>query len=135
MRIDRRLLNWGLFFILLGVIPLAVRQGLLAQTSLERWWSLWPLLLVAAGIGLVLRRTPIDFAGGLLTAGTLGVMAGSVLATGFNVPSFAGCGDERAGRDEIARSRRTTPDPRGPRTAPYTIRSRRRCRVPTSSGV
>jgi hypothetical protein len=95
MRIDPRLLNWGLFFILLGAIPLAVRQGLLAEASLERWWSLWPLLLVAAGIGLLLRRTPFDFAGGLLTAGTLGVMAGSVLATGFNVPDFAGCGDER----------------------------------------
>ena len=95
MRIDPRLLNWGLFFILLGAIPLAVRQGLLAEASLERWWSLWPLLLVAAGIGLLLRRTPFDFAGGLLTAGTLGVMAGSVLATGFNVPNFAGCGDER----------------------------------------
>jgi hypothetical protein len=95
MRIDPRLLNWGLFFILLGAIPLAVRQGYVTEVSLERWWSLWPLLLVAAGIGLVLRRTPFDFAGGLLTAGTLGVMAGSVLATGFNVPSFAGCGDER----------------------------------------
>lgn len=95
MRIDPRLLNWGLFLILLGAIPLAVRQGYLAQASLDRWWSLWPLLLVAAGIGLILRRTPFDFAGGLLTAGTLGVMAGSVLATGFTIPSFAGCGDDR----------------------------------------
>jgi hypothetical protein len=46
-------------------------------------------------VGLLLRRTPLQFAGGLLTAGTLGVMAGSVLASGFSVPSLAGCGDDR----------------------------------------
>jgi hypothetical protein len=95
MRIDPRLLNWGLFFILVGAIPLAVRQGAISEASVERWWSLWPLLLVAAGVGLLLRRTPLNFAGGLLSAATLGVMAGGLLATGFTVPPFAGCGDER----------------------------------------
>ena len=95
MRIDPRLLNWGLFFILLGAIPLAVRQGVVAETSVDRWWSLWPLLLVGAGVGLLLRRTPFEFAGGLLSAATLGVMGGSLLATGFSVPPIAGCGDER----------------------------------------
>jgi hypothetical protein len=95
MRIDPRLLNWGLFFILLGAIPLAVRQGIVAETSVDQWWSLWPLLLVGAGVGLLLRRTPFEFAGGLLSAATLGVMGGSLLATGFSVPPIAGCGDER----------------------------------------
>jgi hypothetical protein len=95
MRIDRRLLSWGLFFILLGAIPLAVRQGYLTEASLERWWSLWPLLLVGAGLGLLLRRTPFEFIGGLLAAGTVGVMAGSVLAVGFGGFPIAGCGDER----------------------------------------
>jgi hypothetical protein len=95
MRIDRRLLSWGLFFILLGAIPLAVRQGYLTEASVERWWSLWPLLLVGAGLGLLLRRTPFEFVGGLLAAGTVGVMAGSVLAVGFGGFPIAGCGDER----------------------------------------
>jgi hypothetical protein len=95
MRIDRRLLGWGLFFILLGAIPLAVRQGYLDEASVERWWSLWPLLLVGAGLGLLLRRTPFEFLGGLLAAGTVGVMAGSALASGFGGFPIAGCGDER----------------------------------------
>lgn len=95
MHIDRRLLNWGLFFILLGAIPLAVRQGILTEGTLERWWSLWPLFLVGAGLGLLLRRTPLEFVGGLLAAGTAGVMAGSLLASGFGSFPIAGCGDER----------------------------------------
>jgi len=94
MRIDPRLLNWGLFFILLGAIPLAVRQGILAPSSIDQWWSLWPLLLVGAGVGLLARRTPFEFAGGLLTAATLGVMGGSLLAGGFSFP-LVGCGDDR----------------------------------------
>ena len=95
MHLDRRLLNWGLFFILLGATPLAVRQGFLTEASVDRWWSLWPLFLVAAGVGLLLRRTPFEFAGGLLAAGTLGVMAGSLLAGGFGSFPIAGCGDDR----------------------------------------
>lgn len=96
MRIDRRLLNWGLFFVLLGAVPLAVRQGFVAEASLDRWWTLWPLFLIGAGLGLLLRRTPLAFVGGLLSAATIGVMGGALLATGFqgfDAPFV--CGDER----------------------------------------
>jgi hypothetical protein len=94
MRLDRRLAGWGLFLILLGAIPLLVRQGVLSADQVSRAWSLWPLLLIAAGIGLLLRRTPLEFLGGLLTAATLGIIGGSLLATGFN--GFGGCGGDRA---------------------------------------
>jgi hypothetical protein len=92
MHVNRGLLNWGLFFILLGAIPLAVRQGLLTEDAVARAWTLWPLLLIGAGIGLVLRRTPFEFAGGLLSAATLGIIGGGLLASG-GIP-FASCGDE-----------------------------------------
>jgi hypothetical protein len=93
MRINRQLLGWGGFFILLGVIPLAVRGGLLSRDVVEQWPSLWPLLLIGWGIGLLLRRTPADWIGGALTTVTFGVMGGGLIATGLGgVPVITGCG-------------------------------------------
>ena len=95
MRLDRRLLGWGTFFILLGAIPLAVRAGYVDAAQLERWWSLWPLLLIGWGLGLVLRETPIDWLGGAVTTLTFGIMGGSLIATGVgNIPFGAACGGE-----------------------------------------
>lgn len=93
MRLDRRLLGWGVFFILLGAVPLAVRQGLVPADAVSRAWTLWPLLLIAAGIGLLLRRTPFEFVGGLLTAATLGLIGGALIAGGA-IP-FGGCSSDR----------------------------------------
>jgi hypothetical protein len=93
VRLDRRLLGWGVFFILLGAVPLAVRQGLVPADAVARAWTLWPLLLIAAGIGLLLRRTPFEFVGGLLTAATLGVIGGALIAGG-GIP-LGGCSSDR----------------------------------------
>lgn len=93
MRLNRSLLGWGIFFVLLGGIPLAVRQGLLSEATIEDAWRLWPLLLIAGGIGLLLRRTPFEILGGLLSAAVFGVILGSVIATG-SLP--VGCGGEPA---------------------------------------
>lgn len=93
MHVDRRLLGWGCFFILLGGIPLATRSGLLDQQSVAQWPLLWPVLLIAWGAGLLLRRTPIEWLGGALAVVTFGVMAGGALAAGFGDVSIAsGCG-------------------------------------------
>lgn len=98
MHIDRRLLGWGVFFILLGAIPLAVRGGYLAEEQVSSWFSLWPLLLIGWGLGLLLRRTPIEWIGGGVAAVVLGLMAGGALATGFNgVSGFGGCGGGEQG--------------------------------------
>ena len=82
-----------MFFILLGAIPIAVRQGLIPEGSVARAWTLWPLLLVAAGVGLLLRRTRLEFVGGLISAATLGVIGGGLLTSG-GIP-FASCGGEQ----------------------------------------
>jgi hypothetical protein len=92
MHIDRRLLGWGLFFILVGGIPLAVRANLLDEKLVGQWPQIWPLLLIAWGIGLLLRSTPIEWIGGALTAITFGVMGGGLLATGSSgLPFATGC--------------------------------------------
>lgn len=99
MHIDRRLLGWGLFFIIVGAIPLAVRSGVLDPEVVRGWFTLWPLLLIGWGIGLLLRRTPVDWLGGAITAVVFGVMGGSLLATGFSGGTFsAGCGGQAPGK-------------------------------------
>jgi hypothetical protein len=98
MRVDRRLLGWGLFFILVGAIPLATRFGALDPVVVGRWPLLWPLLLIGWGIGLVLRRTPVEWLGGALVAIVLGVMGGGLLAAGIaGAPISTGCGGRPAG--------------------------------------
>lgn len=82
MHIRRGYLNWGIFLIVLGAMPLAVRNEWLAPSAVSDAWRLWPLVLVGIGVGLVLRRTPLAPIGGLLAAATLGLLIGSAIATG-----------------------------------------------------
>jgi hypothetical protein len=92
VRVDRRLLGWGLFFILLGGIPLAVKAGLLDEQVVNQWPLLWPVLLIGWGLGLLLRNTPLALIGGAVTAITFGIMGGGAIATGFNgIPIASGC--------------------------------------------
>lgn len=94
MHINRGLLGWGVFFIVLGLVPLAVRGGVIDSDLALRAWQLWPLFLIGAGLGLVLARTRAAVIGGLVVAVTGGLMAGSVLAIGVSgFPSgFGACG-------------------------------------------
>ena len=77
MRIDRSLLNWGVFFIALGGIPLAVDQGWLESDIASELGQLWPLILVGIGLGLILRWTPLSWFGGALVAAPFGVIFGA----------------------------------------------------------
>lgn len=92
MHVDRRLLGWGLFLILVGSIPLATHAGLLDRQTIGQWPLLWPALLIAWGGCLLLRSTPVEWLGGALAAITFGVMGGGALAAGFGGVSIAsGC--------------------------------------------
>ena len=97
MAIDRRFLNWGIFFIALGAIPLLVQQGIVSHATAGDAWRLWPLVIVGLGVGILLRRTPAAFAGGLVVAATFGLVFGGFLATGPDFGNVAGCGNPNAG--------------------------------------
>ena len=97
MAIDRRFLNWGIFFIALGGVPLLVREGLVSQSTAGEAWRLWPLVIVGIGVAILLRRTPAAFAGGLIVAATFGLVTGGLLASGPQLVSVAGCGNPNAG--------------------------------------
>lgn len=77
MRINRSLLNWGVFLIALGGIPLAVDQGWLDSDVARDLGQLWPLILVGIGLGLILRWTSMAWFGGALVAATFGLIFGA----------------------------------------------------------
>jgi hypothetical protein len=100
MSVDRRLVNLGVFLLILGAIPLADSQGWIARETISHAWELWPLILVGIGIGLILRRTPFHFVGGLLVAATFGTMFGALLAGGLSLGAV-GCGNADAATDPL----------------------------------
>ena len=92
MHIRRGFLGWGVFLILAGAVPLAVRSGYMSEDQAGRLWTLWPLILVGIGVGLILGRTRLDFLGGIIVAATFGLMIGGVLSSGIGTFSTGACG-------------------------------------------
>ncbi|KRT63585.1 MAG: hypothetical protein XU10_C0009G0032 [Chloroflexi bacterium CSP1-4] len=85
MHIRRGYLDWGVFLIVVGAIPLAVRFDWLDAAAVADAWRLWPLIIVGLGVGLILGRTSLAPLGGILVAGTLGIVIGAALAVGPRV--------------------------------------------------
>lgn len=92
MRMHRGLFGWGIFLILAGSIPLAVRAGYLSTDQLGGVVRLWPLILVGIGVGLILSRTRFAFLGGFIVAATFGVIVGGLLAGGVAGFATGACG-------------------------------------------
>ena len=80
MQIDRRLLYAGVFLLAIGGVVVAADIGLLDTANLTDLLRLWPLALVAIGVGIVLRRTEISLATGMLAAAVPGLLIGSAFA-------------------------------------------------------
>jgi hypothetical protein len=94
MHVRRGFLGWGIFLILAGAIPLLVRSGYLADSQVDQLWTIWPLILVGIGVGLILSRTRFDFVGGLIVATTAGLMVGGLLSSGLQTVSTGACGSD-----------------------------------------
>lgn len=92
MRINRGFLAWGVFLLIVGAIPLAVRAGYLTEDQIRNVGSLWPLILIGIGVGILLARTRYAFLGGILVAATFGVIVGGVLAGGVEGLGVGACG-------------------------------------------
>lgn len=84
MRLDRRFLGWGVFFIVAGGLALAVRSGYLPADTAGQLWRLWPLVLIGLGVGILLGRTAAAWLGGLIVAATFGLIVGGALAGGLD---------------------------------------------------
>lgn len=102
MNVRRGLLNWGVFLLCLGAVPLAVQVGLLDAATAGDLLRLWPLILIGIGLGLLLRFTPFGALGGIVVAGTFGLLFGTLLAGGL--PSTAtACGSGQVAGPEVVR--------------------------------
>jgi hypothetical protein len=101
MRIRPALLFWGIFFLLLGGIPLLARAGVLDPNLLADAWRLWPLLLVILGVALILGRTSAGLLGTALAAVVLGIAAGGAIASGTTfIGNVGGCGGAASATDQ-----------------------------------
>ena len=93
MHIDRRFLHFGVFFIALGVVPLGVQLGWLDRAAVGDAARLWPVLLIAIGLGILLARSPFELVGGVLSAALFGLFLGGGLAAGAGALGCAGVGN------------------------------------------
>jgi hypothetical protein len=97
MRIDRGYLFWGIFFVLLGLIPLADREGWIDVGGLGDIGRLWPLIIIGIGIAILVSRTRLALVTTTVAAIVLGTIAGTALASVGGASVFACIStDERA---------------------------------------
>jgi len=97
MRIDRRFLQWGVFFVAFGAVPLAFQQGRLDQAQLDDAARLWPVILIAIGLAVLAGRGPFGTAVRLLPPLAFGLLFGAALAGGIGAIGCAGADQGAAG--------------------------------------
>jgi hypothetical protein len=85
MHLNRGLLFWGLALITAGATALAVQQNIVDRDLVADAWKLWPVILIAIGLSIVLARTPYAVLGTILAALILGVGAGALVSVGPSV--------------------------------------------------
>lgn len=89
MNYHRGLLFWGLALITGGAVALAAQQGYIDRDWLTGAWRLWPLILVAIGLSIMLARTPAAIVGTIVAALVVGTGGGALIAVG---PGAFNCG-------------------------------------------
>ena len=85
MRVNRTFLYAGIFLVAIGGVLVAADLGVVDDSILADALRLWPLAVIAIGLGLVLRRTRVSLPGGMLAAAVPGLLLGSALAAGAAV--------------------------------------------------
>lgn len=90
MRINRALLYAGIFLVAIGGVIVIVDQGVLAPSTVSEALRFWPVAVLAIGTGLVLRRTPVSLAGGLLATAVPGLVLGGAFAVAPRVSGDCG---------------------------------------------
>jgi hypothetical protein len=79
MNVNRRWLYGGVFLIALGAVLLAGQGDAVDGDVIAQAARLWPVLVIALGVGLLLRRTRFGLAGGMIAAAVPGLVLGGML--------------------------------------------------------
>lgn len=90
MQINRGLLFWGLVLVVGGAVALAVQFEYVDRSTVADAWRLWPLILVAIGLAIILSRTPFAALGTVVAALVVGIAGGALLSVG---PVGFSCGN------------------------------------------
>jgi hypothetical protein len=101
MHVRRRYLNLGIFLLCLGAVPLAVDLGVLTPSAAADLSRLWPLILIGIGLGIMLRFSPVEWLGGIVVTGTIGLLVGTVLAGGV---AGIGCVNDQVSGSTVTRN-------------------------------
>jgi hypothetical protein len=89
MTVNRRFLYWGVFLVAAGAVTLLAQGDAVSNDVVAQALRLWPVAIIALGVGLLLRRTRFGLAGGMLAAAMPGLLLGGLLVA---VPRFVpGC--------------------------------------------
>jgi hypothetical protein len=100
VRVRRGFLNWGIFLVCLGLVPLTLQLNLIDRELAGALLRLWPLILIGAGIGLLLRFSRGAVLGGVIVAATCGLLAGSLLGGGSASAATACAGGDATGQTQ-----------------------------------
>jgi hypothetical protein len=82
MTANRRFLYWGVLLIALGSVVVAADLGLVAESTIRDALGLWPLIPIALGVAIVVRRTPYSPGAWLVAAALPGLAIGGLFAAG-----------------------------------------------------
>lgn len=95
MRMNHGFLFLGLGLLSAGVVALAIQANFINVTMMANAWHLWPLVLVAIGLFLILSRTRYAVVGTVLAAVVIGAfVSAEVSAVGAGL--VPGCGSAPA---------------------------------------
>jgi hypothetical protein len=98
MHVNRGFLFWGVALITAGAVALAATQGIIDPAALSGLWRLWPVVLIAIGLSVILSRTQFAWLGTLAAALVVGLAGGVLVATG---PGFASCNGEPTASETV----------------------------------
>jgi drug/metabolite transporter (DMT)-like permease len=54
VRLNSGFLGWGVFLVIAGAILLAIRAGLITPDQVGQVGSLWPVIIIGIGVGVLL---------------------------------------------------------------------------------
>jgi hypothetical protein len=94
MRVNRKFLYWGIFLVATGGVLVAADLTTFDAGAIGDALRLWPLAIIAIGLGLVLRRTRFAVAGGMLAAAVPGLVLGGAFALAPRIS--VACGPDAA---------------------------------------
>lgn len=102
MRVNRTFLYAGVFLLTIGLVLVAADLDLLDPPAVLDALALWPVVVIALGAGLLLRRTSVGLPAGVLAAVGPGLVLGGAFAS---VPDVSfNCG--RSGQNAVVASER-----------------------------